>query len=147
MEVSELSERVEGEKKKYKCSWRESCEQLKEYDDIVAEKEAEIADLRARLEALETEGSGPRREETVHSPTLGDSVPRPLGVPCGPVDTSTRTTSSTHRGKAPPVDQFDGESAEVRFDDWFPMLQRTAKWNGWSDEESSWLATSGNGHS
>ena len=72
----------------------------------------------------------------MHSPTLGDSVPRPLGVPRGPGDTSTCTTSSTHRGKAPPVDQFDGESAEVRFDDWFPMLQRTAKWNGWSDEEA-----------
>ena len=112
-----MSERVEGEKKRYKCLWRESCEQLKKYDDIVAEKEAEIADLRACLEALETEGLGPRREKTVRSPMLGDSVPRPLGVPRGPVDTSTRTTSSTQRGKAPPVDQFDGESAEVRFDD------------------------------
>ena len=24
----------------------------------------------------------------------------------------------------------------MRFDDWFPMLQRTAKWNGWSDKEA-----------
>ena len=44
--------------------------------DIVAEEEAEIADLKTRLEAFETEGSGPRREETVSSPTLGVSVHR-----------------------------------------------------------------------
>ena len=55
-------------------------------------------------------------------------------MPRGPLDTSTHTTASTHWGKAAPVDQFDGESAEVRFDDdWFPMLQRAAKW---SDEEA-----------
>ena len=39
------------------------------------------------------------------------------------------------RGKAPPVDTFTGEDADLRFDDWLPALQRAASWNCWSDEE------------
>ena len=39
------------------------------------------------------------------------------------------------RGKAPPVDMFTGEDAEVRFEDWLPSLQRAANWNGWSADE------------
>ena len=36
------------------------------------------------------------------------------------------------RGKAPSVDTFTGEVADLRFDDWLPALQRAACW---SDEE------------
>ena len=38
-------------------------------------------------------------------------------------------------GKAPPVDSFNGEQPEVRFEDWLPTLERAAAWNGWSNEE------------
>ena len=39
------------------------------------------------------------------------------------------------RGKAPPIDSFDGESPDVLFEDWVPALQRAADWNGWSEKE------------
>ena len=48
----------------------------------------------------------------------------------------TGPPTGMHRGKAPPIDSFDGESLEVRFDDWLPMLQRAATWNGWGEEET-----------
>ena len=41
-----------------------------------------------------------------------------------------------HRGKAPPVDSFVGESPDILFDDWYPALQRAAEWNGWSRSET-----------
>lgn len=43
---------------------------------------------------------------------------------------------SLRRGKAPPVDSFDGESPEVLFEDWIPALQRAAEWNAWSESET-----------
>ena len=39
-------------------------------------------------------------------------------------------------GKAPPVDSFTAEDPEIRFDDWLPMLDRAAIWNGWIGEET-----------
>ena len=39
-----------------------------------------------------------------------------------------------HRRKIPPIDNFDGERLEVRFDNWLPMLQRAPTWNRWSEE-------------
>ena len=42
----------------------------------------------------------------------------------------------SRRGKAPPVDAYTGENAEVRFEDWLPTLDRAVSWNGWTDEES-----------
>ena len=33
---------MEGERKRYKSLWRESCEQLREHDSAVGEKDAEI---------------------------------------------------------------------------------------------------------
>ena len=40
------------------------------------------------------------------------------------------------RGKAPPVDPFDGESPDVLFEDWVSALQQAADWNGWSEKET-----------
>ena len=37
--------------------------------------------------------------------------------------------SSTHRGKAPPVNPFNGEPQEVLFEDWLPSLHRAAEWS------------------
>ena len=39
------------------------------------------------------------------------------------------------RGKAPPVDPFDGETGSVPFEDWLPSLQRVAAWNGWTEDD------------
>ena len=40
------------------------------------------------------------------------------------------------RGKAPPIDEFTAEDRHITFDDWLPILERAATWNGWSKEES-----------
>lgn len=40
------------------------------------------------------------------------------------------------RGKAPPVDPFNGETTDTKFEDWLPSLPRAAEWNCWSDEET-----------
>lgn len=44
--------------------------------------------------------------------------------------------SNPRRGKAPPVDPFNGETTDTTFEDWLPSLQRAAEWNCWSDEET-----------
>ena len=39
------------------------------------------------------------------------------------------------RGKAPPIDEFTAQDNRVTLDDWLPILERAATWNGWSPEE------------
>ena len=39
------------------------------------------------------------------------------------------------RGKAPPIDSFNGEDSEIWFDDWIPTLERASSWNGWTEDE------------
>ena len=56
------------------------------------------------------------------------------GNPTLPVSLSD--TSAPRHGKAPPIDAFTGEDAEIRFDDWLPMLERAAAWNNWSESET-----------
>ena len=35
-----------------------------------------------------------------------------------------------------PVDKFTVENSQTRFDDWIPILEHTASWNGWTEDES-----------
>ena len=51
------------------------------------------------------------------------------------VPTCEHLPPAQHCGKAPPVDTFTGEDPELRFEDWLPALQRTARWNDWSPKE------------
>ena len=44
-------------------------------------------------------------------------------------------TNQVRCRKAPPVDPFTGESKEVLWQDWLPILERAATWNGWGEEE------------
>jgi hypothetical protein len=139
-EVSELKEKVEEGRRKYKSLWRESCEQLREYDDVIAEKEAEIRELKARMATLGARDSGPGSGHAsphmlsrgAHEPDTSDGSIRTASSSPPPGSAS----SSQRRGKAPPIDPFDGEDVDVRFDDWYPMLQRAAAWNSWSEEET-----------
>ena len=56
--VSQLEEKVKGEKEKYCMLWRLNCVQLQEHDEALASKDEEIITLRARVEALEDPGRG-----------------------------------------------------------------------------------------
>ena len=60
----------------------------------------------------------------------------PESIPCVARDREPHVPSSNRRGKAPPVDSFNGESQEVLFEDWLPSLHRVAEWNGWSSSET-----------
>ena len=46
------------------------------------------------------------------------------------------TASESRRGKAPPIDPFNGEAQDIAFDNWVPALCRAAEWNGWTDDET-----------
>ena len=55
------------------------------------------------------------------------------------LNTATQAVSAqqqSQRGKAPPIDCFTGCNSEITFDDWLPSLERVAKWNGWTNEDT-----------
>ena len=119
-----------------------SCEQLTVYDEAMASKEEEVEKWKARLAGLGG-GSG-RPEHTSETPRMHppegrlSTVARSTGGSAPPlhVPSHASTHAPPRRGKAPSVDTFDGETAEVNFQDWLPALQRTATWNAWSSEET-----------
>ena len=43
--------------------------------------------------------------------------------------------SQCRHGKAPLIDEFTGKDSRVTFDDWLPILERAATWNGWTQDE------------
>ena len=251
-EVRELHEKLKEERDKYNVLWRMNCEQLTQYDSVVASKEEEIVSLGARLAALESESRS--RKDTLHpdlgapghatvadegrpvvthacplrEPVHGGPGHRAAGGGAPPIawthptlehtrllhggrsehgesgsihtrshhayqvtgtlpalagersaadkktgtpvhvrtmPAHTRSGDSAHgevdaggpsdsvsfvvhgrdlpvangnprRGKAPPVDPFSGETADLAFEDWLPALQRAAEWNQWSDSET-----------
>ena len=55
-EVSKLKTEIQGGKQKYRELWRLNCEQLREWDDMLVEKDAVIERLTSRVTTLE--GSG-----------------------------------------------------------------------------------------
>ena len=117
--VEELKDELKREKEKVKNVWHMNCEQLAQYDEEISEKDALIAQLRARLAGSgveEPEGSIVHAEEHTHTP------PPALH-------------RVARRGKAPPVDSFTEENAEFRLEDWLPTLERASSWNCWTDEE------------
>ena len=46
-----------------------------------------------------------------------------------------RDHSQCRHGKAPSIDEFTGEDRRITFDDWLPILERAATWNGWTQDE------------
>jgi len=69
--VEELKDELKREKEKVKNVWHMNCEQLAQYDEEISEKDALIAQLRARLAGSgveEPEGSIVHAEEHTHTP-------------------------------------------------------------------------------
>ena len=55
------------------------------------------------------------------------------------LNTATQAVSAqqqSRRGKTLPIDCFTGCNLEITFDDWLPSLERVAKWNGWTNEDT-----------
>ena len=141
--VSEKEE-VAKERKKYKNLWGKYCARSSRDDETIASLEMEIEELRTRLAEAERPAlptlPPEAADDTHRSPdAIGalhparvltlDSPRRSESLVTAPV----AATSVPRKGKAPPIDLFSGET---NFEDWLPSLQRSAKWNAWSDEET-----------
>ena len=130
-EVSGLKEDLKGEKQQRRELWRLNCQQLRELEDLIAEKEGEISRLQARISEL---GRGTVRDPPAHDSSVREpyTIPRTT-IPS--ISPSPGTAHSTRMGKAPPIDCFDGQTGNIPFEDWLPTLQRAAAWNNWSDDD------------
>ena len=151
--VDELQEELGREKDRVKGMWRTNCEQLAYYDQELAAKDEEIAELRRAAAAAAAAGSnatGTRPATTVLvtrtapaiSPTTSLSRATPPISLHPPVHSTPRSVPDSvssvpprRLGKAPPVDVFNGENLELRLEDWLPTLERVSAWNNWTSEE------------
>ena len=143
--VEKLQRELRKEKDKVKSMWRVNCEQLACYDDELAAKDEEIAELKRRIAAMApdpaTRGMGSvATDPAVHDPpsTMPTTDPLPPVRPPASVTPSSSSSSATQPrrwGKAPPVDMFTGDNLELRLEDWLPTLERASTWNNWTPEE------------
>ena len=122
-EVQTLRQELAASKARITELWKLSCSQVQEYDQIIAAKDDEIAELRA----LDTGAvRDPPTTDTLNISTTTEGTTHSVG----------QAAKESRRGKAPPVDIFTGEDPDVRFDDWLPALDRVSAWNGWSRQET-----------
>ena len=88
---------------------------------------------------LATAMSGPRLASSTLSTAARVFVPSVVTTSGtgsdGNVATPSTSTRTSRKGRAPPIDQYTGEDADVRFDDWLPSLRRAANWNCWTESE------------
>ena len=88
---------------------------------------------------LATATSGPRLASSTLSTAARVFVPSVVSTSGtgsdGNVATPSTSTRTSRKGRAPPIDQYTGEDADVRFDDWLPYLRRAADWNCWTESE------------
>lgn len=130
-EVKQLKEELVKQKAKTTDLWKLNCEQMATLDNSLCAKEDEIAKLKEEISRLGRS-----------SPSITSEVPSMESEGTMESDGSSeagsghRTISRVRRGKAPPVETFTGEDPEGRLDDWLPTLERTADWNGWTDEDT-----------
>lgn len=130
VENTELQQQLDREKTRFRELWRTNCRCLAEYDDMLMQKDLEIA----RLKPLLTEAGHESLSKASHrseSPVGGSDPVSDTGRHEGGL--ALPTESKPRRGKAPLVDPFTGEEPEIRLDDWLPSLKRAATWNEWTE--------------
>ena len=128
-EIATLKNQLATEKQRVKRHWREKCEQLLAHEESL-EKEAEIALLKARILSLT---SGTDEALTYMTPTTVDSVQQELTLQASQEVGSSVTIA--RRGKAPPVEPYTGENPDILWEEWLPMFERAASWNGWTEQD------------
>ena len=130
-EVSGLRDELQGEKEQRRELWWLNCQHLRELEELIAEKDKEIAALKARRSES---GSPIALESPAHASGVGEP-PRSHTAPALVVPPASPSLGEPHplrKGKAPPIDFFDGETGSITFEDWLSTLQRAAVWNNWS---------------
>jgi hypothetical protein len=124
-EVCKLKDELKQEREKAKRAWSMSCAQVTEQENFLAKKEDEIVELKKRLTACMCNAPSRSHSSGSESDPVGHGDSPPI----------VHVESVKRRRKAPPVDTFTGEDAEVRFEDWLPSMQRADNRNGWSADE------------
>ena len=123
-EIDQLKQAVKKESLKAKKFWKQRCEQMLKHEEEIDAKDTEIALLKARLLATET-----NREESV------DTTPRRGTGDTMPSTVERSVAGHACRGKAPPVEPFTGEKPDILWEDWIPTFERAAVWNGWEEQD------------
>ena len=124
-ELHTLLGELESSKARVKEIWKISCEQVAEFEEVMAAKDTEISQLKLQLAA--------RRDTRATSPS--DTSSTSAAAPTVTIPVTTATTREPRRGRAPPINFFSGEDSEVCLDDWLPSLRRASQWNNWTTEE------------
>ena len=133
-EVSGLRDKLQGEKEQRRELWRLNCQHLRELEELIAEKDKEIAALKDRI----SESGSPIALYSPARVSGGGEPPRSHTAPALVVPPASPSLGELHpsrKGKAPPIDFFDGETGSITFEDWLSTLQRAAVWNNWSDND------------
>ena len=140
-EVSQQNESLEGEVSSLKSEierlnlrmsevWRMSCEQVSQWDATVTAKDEEIAELKAKYEEMtrlplsgSTRGAVRSDMSDEELSAAEDNETRGLAHDGSTHSHSRGTAISRRKGRAPPLDSFDGETPGLRLDDWLPGLE------------------------
>ena len=122
-ELHTLQGELESSKTRVKEIRKISCEQVAEFEEVMAAKDTEISQLKLQLAA--------RRDTKATSPSDTSSATAPTVT----IPVTTATTREPRRGRAPPINFLSGEDSEVCLDDWLPSLRRASQWNNWTTEE------------
>ena len=110
---------VDQGKDRIRQMWRDNCRYVAEIYDELSRKDNEICGLQETIQGLQVTVSAG-----------GHDTP-----PVVLTKVVTTETRPTRHDKAPPVDSFTGEDAEITLDDWLSLLHRATEWNGWAEEE------------
>ena len=130
-EVTQLQGKLEVEKQRVRELWQGNCEQSAQMDLILQDKDAEIAELREQLAALQAQTLAPplsqrmpdnSKYKSPRGATKPDSAVAPMGVLRKELESQP---PPTRWRKAPPVDPCTGENPAIRAEDWFPSLEQT----------------------
>jgi hypothetical protein len=124
--LSEMQAQLDKVTERMKSLWRANCSLAREFEGAISDKDAEIEHLKQQL--VDTQGEA----LSIPDPTVV-SNPSVVGVPQSVTLLREQKSTNNRRGKAPPVDPFNGEDEAIRLDDWLPALQRASTWNSWSD--------------
>ena len=105
------------------------------HEEALEEKDAEIALLKARILSLTNE----RPAEEVpadHTSDIAVHMARQdLTMPSPHTHEVPDTVAAARRGKAPPVEPYTGENPDLLWEEWLPMFERAASWNGWTEQD------------
>ena len=95
-EVSQLKERVRGEREKYSALWRMNCDRLVDHDSVMLAKEKEIDKLRARIEELEADSGARAGHIPARHPDAGHTGVCTETEPASPSPRRTPVEIETH---------------------------------------------------